>query len=375
MLCPRPMGDHRAILRRAKHLNREVPRLLHRHRRHLSHAVLWEIADGVRALRAALEAVEPDVALVGAWSGQVEGLVDQHVAVYDARDEIWDYAETLLAALLIALFIRTFLFEAFKIPSGSMIPTLMVDDHIFVSKFIYGVPVPFTDLTLFDWREPAHGEVVVFEYPGPGPEHGKDFIKRVVAVAGDTVRLEDNLVVVNGEVGAGTRVIANKAECLLTPEETCQWRPLNPEQPLVGRAARQARRLGCPCTFLLEAHGEDTWMTQHLWPDGECDCQTPSERQSNARNSAQWPDLSRHGAFLSGWGDGGAGARWTRKLGGGRIEMAVPEGYVFVMGDNRDNSKDGRYWGLVPLKAVRGKALFIWWAGADRWSRMFRLVH
>jgi signal peptidase I len=364
--------DRRSVLRKANHLSREVPRLLYKYRRRLSQPRMWEVADATRSLRTGLGAQTRDLDIIAARSEHLENLIDRYIQ-FDPRDELWDYAETLVAALLIALFIRTFLFEAFRIPSGSMIPTMMVEDHIFVSKFIYGVRVPFSRFKVMDWRDPAKGEVIVFEYPGPGREHGKDFIKRTVAVPGDTVRLEDNLLYVNGKVTGGTRVIAREAQCLLTPGEVCQWRPLSPGSVEVG--ARAISKPGCPCTLMFETGGSQEWVTQHLWPGGECDCQTPEERQFNARNVSDWPDLRQHAAFLSGWGSEAKGARWMHRLTGGRSDMEVPEGYVFVMGDNRDNSKDGRYWGLVPLENIRGKALFIWWAGENRMDRIFRRVH
>ena len=106
-----------------------------------------------------------------------------------------EYAEALLTAILIALVIRAFVIEAFKIPSGSMLPTLSIGDHIFVNKFIYGLRIPFTKYRILDVSEPERGDVVVFIYP---TEERKDFIKRIVGVPGDHVRLEGRDVWVNG---------------------------------------------------------------------------------------------------------------------------------------------------------------------------------
>ena len=107
-----------------------------------------------------------------------------------------EYGEALFVALLLALFIRTFVVQAFKIPSGSMLPTLQIGDHILVNKFVYGVRLPFLDAEIADFGDPSRGDVVVFVYP---EDPQKDFIKRVVAVGGDTVEVRDKRLLVNGE--------------------------------------------------------------------------------------------------------------------------------------------------------------------------------
>ncbi len=111
------------------------------------------------------------------------------------KSTIWEYAESIIIALALALVIRTFVVEAFKIPSGSMEPTLEIGDHILVNKFIYGIKIPLTSLNLFPWESPQRGDVVVFIYP---LEPDKDFIKRVIAVGGDTVRIVNKRLYING---------------------------------------------------------------------------------------------------------------------------------------------------------------------------------
>jgi signal peptidase I len=106
-----------------------------------------------------------------------------------------EYAEAILIALLLALFIRTFVIQAFKIPSGSMEPTLAIGDHILVNKFIYGVKIPFTSIHLFPLEQPQRQDVIVFIYP---VEPDKDFIKRVIGVPGDTVQLINKKLYING---------------------------------------------------------------------------------------------------------------------------------------------------------------------------------
>lgn len=107
-----------------------------------------------------------------------------------------EYAESIIIAAILALVIRTFVVQAFKIPSGSMEDTLAIGDHILVSKFIYGTRIPFTDTRLIKLRDPRRGDVIVFEYP---EDPSKDFIKRVVGTPGDEVEVRDKKVFVNGK--------------------------------------------------------------------------------------------------------------------------------------------------------------------------------
>ncbi len=113
------------------------------------------------------------------------------------KNIIREYVEAFAIAIVLALIIRAFVVQAFKIPSGSMIPTLLVGDHILVSKFIYGVRVPFTDIKLFDFREPKREEVIVFIYP---KDESKDFIKRVIGVEGDKIAIKDKKLYINDEL-------------------------------------------------------------------------------------------------------------------------------------------------------------------------------
>ena len=108
---------------------------------------------------------------------------------------IREYAESIIIAIILALIIRTFIVQAFKIPSGSMEDTLAIGDHILVNKFIYGTQIPFTDKRIFKIRDPKRGDVIVFEYP---EDPSKDFIKRVIGVPGDVIQVVDKTVMVNG---------------------------------------------------------------------------------------------------------------------------------------------------------------------------------
>src|SRR3989339_2044936 len=107
-----------------------------------------------------------------------------------------EYAQALVGAIILAILIRGFLVEPFKIPSESMVPTLLVGDHIFVARYFYGLRIPFTKKWVTEFKEPQRGDVVVFSYP---EDEDVDFIKRVVAVPGDTITFDQGVLYVNGE--------------------------------------------------------------------------------------------------------------------------------------------------------------------------------
>ncbi|NVN98280.1 MAG: signal peptidase I [Geobacteraceae bacterium] len=130
-------------------------------------------------------------------------MADQQIEINPATGEtvnkkhiVREYAESIIVAIILALIIRTFLVQAFKIPSGSMEDTLLIGDHLLVTKFLYGTKIPFTDKKIFKIRDPRQGDVVVFEYP---EDPSKDFIKRVVGVPGDVVEGRDKKVFVNNK--------------------------------------------------------------------------------------------------------------------------------------------------------------------------------
>jgi signal peptidase I len=193
-----PLGEYRAwrnrgrAIKEARLLLREGRRVLRRYGARVPSAAHDEVKAAGGALSDAVVARDYDK-LPAALNG-LDKLLDQHLS-FARKSTIREYIESIAVAILIALFLRAFVVEAFKIPSGSMIPTLQVGDHIFVNKFIYGVRIPFTNTKFgMGYRKPKRGEVIVFIYP-KNPD--QDFIKRIVAVEGDVVEMRENQVYVN----------------------------------------------------------------------------------------------------------------------------------------------------------------------------------
>lgn len=188
------------------------------------------------------------------------------------KKPVWrEYAEAIVIAVVLALFIRTFVVQAFKIPSGSMMPTLLIGDHILVNKFIYR----FTN--------PARDDIIVFKYP---KDESKDFIKRVIGLPGETLEIRRKVVYINGK-------------------------PL--DEPFV-------------------IHEDPTYLPRQTSPRDEFG------------------------------------------------PVTVPPHDYFVMGDNRDNSDDSRFWGLLSDKLILGKAFLIYWSwnretSSPRWNRIGKLLH
>ena len=199
------------------------------------------------------------------------------------KSKFREYVEAIILAIVIALFIRTFVIQAYKIPSGSMKPTLQIGDHILVSKFNYGIKLPFLRTTLIPVGAPQRGDIVVFIYP---KDPSKDFIKRLIGVPGDTIEIRNKKILLNG-------------------------------------------------------------------------------LPYNDKNGVYVDNLVIPGAVQPRDNFG---------------PVTVPEGSLFVMGDNRDESYDSRFWGFVSKKDVLGKALIIYWSWNQeehwiRWSRIGGILH
>ena len=235
------------------------------------------------------------------------------------KSKFREYVEAIGTAVLIALIIRAFVFEAFKIPSGSMLPTLSIGDHIFVNKFVYGLRVPLTKTVFWKISDPKRGDVVVFIYP---VDESKDFIKRVVGLPGDKIHISDTNILINGEPVKKTLLNVSEYE-------------------------GDKRRL-------LVKNGKEQTI--------------PFERG--------WRDFTIYDEQL---GDITHLDQYEKHLDRASFDIVVPPDHYFVMGDNRDNSADSRVWGFVPAENIKGKAMFVWLSidkdhGGIRWHEFGRWI-
>ena len=229
--------------------------------------------------------------------------VDGDIAA--ARDQLlvqpwWlDWTAGLFPVIIAVFFLRSFLFEPFKIPSGSMIPTLLVGDLILVNKYHYGLRLPVLNTRVTEGSPPKRGDVMVFRYP---PKPSQDYIKRVVGVPGDEVAYLNKRLTINGQPIAATSV--------------------------------------------PEFFDEDT--TRYFKQFEE----VLGDKPHRLLNDDDRP------AFVAGASDFGFRQNCRYSVEG--VVCKVPEGHYFMMGDNRDNSLDSRYWGFVPEQNIVGKAFFVW---------------
>lgn len=186
----------------ASHLIEESARIIARRGKAIERELPSETRDklkrGIEGLKLSMRAEPFDETAFKMAFERANSQVDQYLAPW-RKSEAREYFESIGVAILIALTLRAVVVEAFKIPSGSMLPTLQIDDHIFVNKFVYGPTIPFTDTRLFAHLPPERGDVMVFEFPDVAPgEEGQDFIKRVIAIEGDTLEVDNGHPIING---------------------------------------------------------------------------------------------------------------------------------------------------------------------------------
>jgi signal peptidase I len=183
----------RRVEAEARHLVSEARRILKKKSAEIPAAVASEIEDAISAVHTTLGS--PELEPVRQAVSTLDEKMNQHLA-FARKSTVREYSESIVVAVAIALLLRAFVIEAFQIPSGSMIPTLEIGDHIFVSKFAYGIGIPFTNKKILSIKEPRRGDVIVFKYP-LGPE--TDYIKRVVGLPGDKVEVRRNEIFINGK--------------------------------------------------------------------------------------------------------------------------------------------------------------------------------
>jgi signal peptidase I len=324
--------DSKQTAKKARAYLKEVERLLQKHAPKIDPKDQEKLVAAMDAVRAALDGQGDKKNLKGAIK-ELDARVDQTLG-FAKKSPTREYGESIIIAIVIAVVLRAFVLEAFKIPTGSMIPTLAVGDHIFVNKFIYGLRVPFTNAWFVEWGTPERGDVIVFRYPR---DLSKDYIKRVVGVAGDKIHVVGQEVFVNGQ--KLERQVGSSFEYIDEGEDERDEGRSAPRQAVA--YAESSRGTDLRYTVIYEHHG----YSRPPWPHGDnldgLDCRPETPEQ--------------HG------------------------ECTVKPGYVFVMGDNRDNSSDSRVWGGVPNTFVKGKAMFIWWSRGPRsgvrFDRMGSRVH
>ncbi len=219
------------------------------------------------------------------WGGYL-WMLKSKGEVFDEANEplLVEYARSFFPILFIVLVLRSFLAEPFRIPSGSMMPTLLVGDFILVNKFTYGIRLPVINQKILPLNEPERGDIVVFRFP---KDPTVDYIKRVIGLPGDKIVYQNKKLTVNGQE--------------ILQVSLGRYQGVGQGQDMTGAEHLRENLLGVDHIILVV-------------------------------NEA----LSKEGTY------------------------EVPEGQYFVMGDNRDNSNDGRYWGFVPEKNLVGKAFFIW---------------
>ena len=238
----------------------------------------------------------------------------------DAAEPWWiEYPKSFFPVLLIVFLLRSFVAEPFKIPSSSMRPTLEVGDFILVNKFVYGIRLPIIEQKIIALSDPGRGDVVVFRYP---LNPSQDFIKRVVGVGGDVVEYRDKRLAVNG----------------------IPW----PQQRDSTYSYLEGLRFETLERSVERTEG-DTAREHTIGVNAQAQPVYPSNvRPFSGRENC---DYNERG-----------------------FKCRVPAGHYFMMGDNRDNSDDSRYWGFVPDDHIRGRAFFIWFNWDDISSLAFKRV-
>jgi signal peptidase I len=237
--------------------------------------------------------------LHGKGIARVDGDMAQASEAILAQPWWLDWTAGLFPVIISVFFLRSFIVEPFKIPSGSMIPTLLVGDLILVNKFHYGLRLPVLNTKITEGEKPQRGDVMVFRYP---PKPSLDYIKRVVGLPGDTVAYLNKRLTINGQA---------------VPTESV---PEFFDEDAMRYFKQYEEKFGTQSHRLLN----------------------DEQRPAFVPGADQFPGYDNCNYTVEG------------------VSCKVPEGHFFMMGDNRDNSMDSRYWGFVPEKNIVGKAFYVW---------------
>ena len=237
--------------------------------------------------------------LHGKGIARVDGDMAQASEAILAQPWWLDWTAGLFPVIISVFFLRSFIVEPFKIPSGSMIPTLLVGDLILVNKFHYGLRLPVLNTKMTDGEKPQRGDVMVFRYP---PKPSLDYIKRVVGLPGDTVAYLNKRLTINGQA---------------VPTESV---PEFFDEDAMRYFKQYEEKFGTQSHRLLN----------------------DEQRPAFVPGADRFPGYDNCNYTVEG------------------VSCEVPEGHFFMMGDNRDNSMDSRYWGFVPEKNIVGKAFYVW---------------
>jgi signal peptidase I len=258
--------------------------------------------------------------------------------VKPAKPVLVDYAGSFFPVILAVLVFRTFVIEPFRIPSGSMMPTLLVGDFVLVNKFAYGLRLPVTNTKIISTGEPHRGDIVVFRYP---LDPKQDYIKRIVGLPGDTIKVVGQRECISGTT---TEIADCGNEVVLNPRVFVNGKEVS--QTLTGPyrgsdkvSVRMEERMSPIGLFTEDLGGVKHQImvlsNPGIAPTGEC------ARGTLLQDGCQW---------------------------------VIPKGYYFAMGDNRNDSEDSRFWGFVPEQNLAGRAFFIWFSLAD-WHRIGTVLH
>lgn len=324
------MGDPVRKLERARReaarFAEDARRLAARHRKRLPKRAREELEAAAAAVDAAVKAGDPDRLSVALHA--LDALWSDHLAAR-ARPLWREYGQAMLVAAALALAVRGLVAEPYRVPSGSMAPTLLAGDHVFVAKLAYAIRLPFTRVRLVELGAPRRGDVVVFASPR---DPGTDLVKRVVGVPGDVVELREQVLYVNG-----------------VPQ---------PRVP-AGEVTYEERNDETGAPFLDTCRGYRESLAK-----GEL---SPPEEDAPGAAEARWQAAAASGLASYGVIQCRRARLASRE---GPYEVVRP-GHVFVLGDNRDRSSDGRSAGgwQVPLGHVHGRVAVVFWSWGLRAER------